>query len=369
MKTYLNILICLFISQLAQAQVDLEKYNKASTNQEYIDLLTDDFQSLNRFMQFFLKDNDAPRTPSEVAPLKLAFNQRDYDANINQITQANIQFYDYIVDDFFSVKLVKDPSIYSSLDDIKAPIYLKKVYYYDGTTQDIKDKTDINTYFTAKLALTKSVAKIDIEIAFSTMQKLDSVVLPAKVHQKARYRGVDIEVAEVSDKGVLLKTSSDELAFNEVQAILKDKRRVSSYSSQRSGMHPDKFNLFLKGYIQDINTVLTFANANAKMEYTEFKPALEKKISALETKWMNEFNKSKGVSYLYYEFGEPLDQVVLYNTSETYQKNVMKTLINVTPKSRFIANKENKTRIYDSNLMLLKEFTAAYTPINDYYFE
>lgn len=369
MKTYLNILICLFISQLAQAQVDLEKYNKASTNQEYIDLLTDDFQSLNRFMQFFLKDNDAPRTPSEVAPLKLAFNQRDYDANINQITQANIQFYDYIVDDFFSVKLVKDPSIYSSLDDIKAPIYLKKVYYYDGTTQDIKDKTDINTYFTAKLALTKSVAKIDIEIAFSTMQKLDSVVLPAKVHQKARYRGVDIEVAEVSDKGVLLKTSSDELAFNEVQAILKDKRRVSSYSSQRSGMHPDKFNLFLKGYIQDINTVLTFANANAKMEYTEFKPALEKKISALETKWMNEFNKSKGVSYLYYEFGEPLDQVVLYNTSETYEKNVMKTLINVTPKSRFIANKENKTRIYDSNLMLLKEFTAAYTPINDYYFE
>lgn len=369
MKTYLNILICLFISQLAQAQVDLEKYNKASTNQEYIDLLTDDFQSLNRFMQFFLKDNDAPRTPSEVAPLKLAFNQRDYDANINQITQANIQFYDYIVDDFFSVKLVKDPSIYSSLDDIKAPIYLKKVYYYDGTTQDIKDKTDINTYFTAKLALTKSVAKIDIEIAFSTMQKLDSVVLPAKVHQKARYRGVDIEVAEVSDKGVLLKTSSDELAFNEVQAILKDKRRVSSYSSQRSGMHPDKFNLFLKGYIQDINTVLTFANANAKMEYTEFKPALEKKISALETKWMNEFNKSKGVSYLYYEFGEPLDQVVLYNTSETYEKNVMKTLINVTPKSRFIANKENKTRIYDSNLMLLKEFTAAYTSINDYYFE
>lgn len=369
MKTYLNILICLFISQLAQAQVDLEKYNKASTNQEYIDLLTDDFQSLNRFMQFFLKDNDAPRTPSEVAPLKLAFNQRDYDANINQITQANIQFYDYIVDDFFSVKLVKDPSIYSSLDDIKAPIYLKKVYYYDGTTQDIKDKTDINTYFTAKLALTKSVAKIDIEIAFSTMQKLDSVVLPAKVHQKARHRGVDIEVAEVSDKGVLLKTSSDELAFNEVQAILKDKRRVSSYSSQRSGMHPDKFNLFLKGYIQDINTVLTFANANAKMEYTEFKPALEKKISALETKWMNEFNKSKGVSYLYYEFGEPLDQVVLYNTSETYEKNVMKTLINVTPKSRFIANKENKTRVYDSNLMLLKEFTAAYTPINDYYFE
>ncbi|WP_413511862.1 WG repeat-containing protein [Myroides odoratus] len=369
MKTYLPILLFFLISPFALAQVELEKYNNAATNEEYIDLLTDDLQSLNRFVRLFSKDEEEPRTPSEVAPLKLTFNQRDYEAHIEEITKVNIQFSDFMTDGFITLNLVKDPAIYSSLEDIKAPIYVKKVYYHDGTTQTITDKTNINTYFSAELALTKAVDKIDVELAFSTVKQVDSIVLPAKVHQKVTYRGVAIEVVEVSDKSVLLKIASNELEFDEIQALLKNKKRVSSYRSQRSGMHPDKFDLFLREYLKEIEAVLTFSKANMEMDHAEFKRLVEVKLSKLESQWSGQLDQSTGASYLYYEFGEPIDQIVMYSNRETFEKNVTKTLLNQTPKSRFVTHQDNKTLIYNSDLKLIKEFPDRYSPINDYYFE
>ncbi|WP_121966892.1 WG repeat-containing protein [Myroides sp. N17-2] len=369
MRTYLSTLIFLLISQVTLAQVDLEKYNNTTTNQEYIDLLADDLKKLERFVSFFSKNSDEPRTPSEVAPLKVAFNQHDYDVNIDQVTQANIQFTDLMKDDFISIKLVQDPSIYRSLDDIKAPVYLKKVYYHDGTTQNIETKTNINTHFTPDLELTKAVDKIDIEIAFSTVKKIDSLVLPAKVNQKVTYHGVDIEVIEVSDKGILFKTSSDELKLDEIQAILKDKRRVSSYSSQRSGMHPKEFNLFIKNSVKKIDDIIAYANANIEMEHSQFKSVVGAKLSDLEAQLSTEFNKSEGVSYHYHEFGKPVDKLVIYNNNETYERSITKTLTNREPKSRYIGSKGGKTLIYNQDLKLVKEFSSKYFFINDYYFE
>ncbi|MGL4584734.1 MAG: WG repeat-containing protein [Flavobacterium sp.] len=369
MRTYLSTLIFLLISQVTIAQVDLAKYNNTTTNQEYIDLLSDDLKNLERFVNFFSKSSDQPRTPSEVAPLKVVFNQHDYDVNIDQIAQANIQFTDLINDDFISIKLIQDPSIYRSLDDIKAPIYLKKVYYHDGTTQNIETKTNINTHFTPELELTKAVDKIDIEIAFSTIKKIDSLVLPAKVNQKVTYRGVDIEVVEVSDKGILLKTSSDELELDEIQAILKDKKRVSSYSSQRSGMHPKEFNLFIKKSVDKIHDIIAYANANIEIEHSQFKSVVGAKLSDFETQLSTESNKSEGVSYHYYEFGKPIDKLVIYNNNETYERSIAKTLTNQESKSHYIGSKDGKTLIYNRDLKLVKEFSSKYFSINDYYFE
>lgn len=369
MKTYLPLLLFCLLGPFAFAQVDLEKYNNATTNKEYIDLLTDDLESLNRFVRLFSKDKDEPRTPSEVAPLKLTFNQRDYEAHIDEMAKSNIQFTDFMADGFITLNLIKDPAIYSSLDNIKAPIYVNKVYYHDGTTQAITDKTNINTYFSPELALTKAVAKIDVEIAFSTVKQIDSVVLSAKVNQKVTYRGVAIEVVEVSDASVLLKIASNDLEFDEVQALLKNKKRVSSYRSQQSSIHPAKFDLFLKGYLKDIEKVLAFLNANMQMEHAEFKRVVEAKLSKLESQWSDEFDQETGISYLYYEFGEPIDQLVMYSNRETYEKRITKTLLNQEPKSRFITHQDDKTLIYNSDLKLIKEFPDRYNPLNDYFFE
>jgi hypothetical protein len=368
MKTYLPILLFLLVSSFAQAQVDLDKYSNATTNEEYIDLIEDDLESLKGFVRLFGTDNDKPRTPSEVAPLKLAFNQKEYEAQIDEITKTNIQFTDVMADGFVTIQLVKDPAVYRSLDDIKAPIYVKKVYYHDGSTQTIEDQTNINTYFAAGLALTKAVAKIDIEMTFSTVKKLDSLVLPAKLHQKTRYHGVDIEVVEVTDKSVLLKTAAGDLEFDEIQALLKNKKRVSSYRSQRSGMHPDQFDLFIKEYLKDIEEVLDFAEDNMELEHAEFKEAVAGKLSKLEELWLTKVDQSEEARYLYYEFGAPMDQLVLYFNSETYEKKITKTLLNYEPKSRFISYEGDKTLIYNADLKLIKEFSDSYTSLNDYFF-
>lgn len=368
MKTYLNICILFLITQVATAQVDIKKYKATATNQEYIDLLKSDLEDLNRFVRLFSKSNDKPSKPTVVAPLKLAFNQQEYDANIDLLIQANIQFIDFIAGDAVTIQLIKDPAIYKSLDDIKAPVYVEKVYYYDGTTQNMEVKKDVNTHFTTELGLTKAVDKIDIRIPFSTMKKLDSIVLPATVHQKVKYDGVDIEVVEVSDKSVLLKTSSNQLEFDDIQAILKDKRRVKSYRSQRSGMHPDQFDLFLQLCIKKIGEILVLSEANINMEHSQFKKDIGAKMDALEKQLSTDYKKSVQVTYLYYEFGEPIDKIVLYKGSETYQRDITMTLSNSMPSARFIDYKDDKTLIYNKDLKLVKEFLGTYTFINDCYF-
>ncbi|AJH15105.1 WG repeat-containing protein [Myroides profundi] len=369
MKKYLTILIFFLVNQLAIAQVDLDKYNAATTNQEYMDLLKSDLQQLKMFVNLFGKSSDKSSSISKIAPLKVSFNQRDYDATIDELSKANIQFTNFIVKDSFSIKLTQDPSIYRSLEDIKAPIYLKKVYYNDGTTQDIEVKENINTHFAPELGLSKAVNKVEIEIAFSTVQKLDSVVLPAKVNQKVNYRGVELEVVEVSDKGVLIKALSDDIELDEIQALLKDKRRVSSYRSQRAGTHPDKFNLFLKKCLDKIENIMTYSKANIAMVHAQFKSEVGAKLIELESEMSAEFNKSEGVSYLYYEFGAPMDKLVIYDQSQTYNRTIVKTLINQEPKSRFIVNRDSKTFIYNANLKLITELADKYYPLNDYFFE
>ncbi|MDM1397939.1 WG repeat-containing protein [Myroides odoratimimus] len=368
MKTYLNICILFLITQVTTAQVDIKKYNATTTNQEYIDLLKSDLEDLNRFVRLFSKSNDKPSKPTVVAPLKLAFNQQEYDANIDLLIQANIRFIDFIAEDAVTIQLIKDPAIYRSLDDIKAPIYVEKVYYHDGTTQNMEVKKDVNTHFTTELGLTKAVDKIDIRIPFSTMQKLDSIVLPAAVSQKAKYNGVDIEVVEVSDKSVLLRTSSDQLELDDIQAILRDKRRVKSYMSQRSGMHPDQFDLFLQLCIKKIREILALSEENINMEHSQFKKDIGAKMDALEKQLSTDYKKSQQVTYLYYEFGEPIDKIVLYKGSETYQRDVTMTLSNSMPSTHFIDYKDDKTLIYNKDLKLVKEFSGTYTFINDCYF-
>ncbi|EHO11681.1 WG repeat-containing protein [Myroides odoratimimus] len=369
MRTYLITLIFLLINQLTLAQVDLEKYNSTTTNQEYIDLLTDDLTKLERFVNFFSKNSDELDTPIKAVPLKVNFNQLEYDAFIDEISKSDISFFDFMNADSVAIKLIKDPSVYASLEDIKVPVYLKKVYYHDGTIQNIEVKTNINTGFKAELGLAKAVNKVDIEIAFSTVSKIDSLVLPAKVNQKVTYRGVEIEVLEVSDRGILFKTSSDNLKLDEIQAILKDKRRVSSYSSQKSGTSPKDYDLFLKSIKKDITDILTFSDKNIGMEHSQFKNAISVKISSLEAKFASEFYKSGGASYHNHEFGAPLEKLIIYINSEAYERNITKTLINKTPKSRFITYKGDKTLIYTKNLKLVKEFSEPYYSINDYFFE
>ncbi|MCC9043808.1 WG repeat-containing protein [Myroides sp. M-43] len=369
MKTYLNTLVLLLITQIAFAQVDLKKYNAAATNQEYVDLLKSDLKGLKGFVNLFSENKFKPSKPSEVAPLKITFNQQEYDANIERLAQANFCFTDFIADSLVAVQLIKDHAVYSSLEDIKVPIYVKKVYYHDGTTQDMKVWKNVNTHFTTELNLAKAVDKIDVEIAFSTIQKLDSIILPAVVHQKKTYDGVDIEVVEVSDKGVLLKVLSNEIDFDEIHGILKDKRRVKSYSFQQSAMHPDQFNKFTETCIKRIGDILSFSESNLSMEHSQFKKVIGAKLTDLETQLSTEFNTSKNVYYMSYGFGEPIDKVILYKRSETYKKYITKTLTNQEPKSRFIDYKDNKTLIYNKDLKLLKEFGEKYHTVNNTYFE
>ncbi|MGL5274258.1 WG repeat-containing protein [Myroides sp.] len=370
MKTYLNILFFFLIGQFAFGQVDLEKYNDVTTNEEYIDLLEGDLKRLNRFLNFFSLSKGEVRKPSEVTALKLSFNQHDYETYIDQVAQSNIEFLDILVDNFIKIRLTKDASMYDSLDDIKASIYAKKVYYHDGTTQNIEDRVNLNTNFPVELGLTKSVNKMDVEMLFETSKKLDSLVLPAKVHEKVTYKGGSIEVIEVTDESVLLKKSSTKFKVDDVQAILKNKKRVSSYRSQSSGMHPEEYNQFLKDFILKIEYIMTFANANIDMEFSQFKIALDEKLNKIETEFLDVFDQSdEGVRYLYYEFGEPIDKLVIYSNSEYYEKSISKTLINLQPKSSFVTHDDDKTQIYDLNLKLIKEFNGIFDAINERYFK
>ncbi|MHC5310647.1 WG repeat-containing protein [Myroides sp. LJL116] len=367
MRIYFPTLVFLLISLFAQGQVALEDYNSASSNEEYIEVLQSDFDSFKTLVRMFER-NEQGSTGSKVMPLKLSFNPEEYQAYIDEITEPNIRFTDGVYKGFFTIDLQDDPFIDGSLKEIKEPIYLKKVYYYDGSVQNIEDQTNINSRFNLELGLRKAVSKIDLEIDFSAISKIDSLVLPAKLHQKATYNGVNIEVVEVSDKSILLKTSNKKLDIDQVQGQLKNKERLSSYQSQRTGMHPDQFEAFLKQYLKDVEQVLAFAKKNSKLEYTEFKKVVENKISQLEKKWDDQDNKSQEARYLYYAFGEPIDQLVMYFNSEIYEKKVTKTLVNYDPKDRFIGYDKGKVVVYNKDLKALKELTKEYASINSYFF-
>lgn len=254
--------ICLFTCLSLNTFAQFDGYEKATSNKELIDFLQSDKEKFEYFINLFSEDKE-PRKPRPTKALKLEFNQTKFDKNVAEKSNYNFKLSNGIDEGKIAFYLHKDPNVYRSLDDLNAKIYPTKIYYYDGSTEIVAEKTNISTVFPNDFNFKKAIKQMDVELVFSTPNKLDSIVLPIKNNNKITKNGIDFEIIKQDNQSVTFKTNSTNTDLAEVQAITQDNKRIDSRGRTKVTIAPDKFNDAINQLMKKVDNVLEISKKDS----------------------------------------------------------------------------------------------------------